>query len=235
MDKKKLLIILAAVFVVVVLAVMLVFALTGNDSGNGDETFDLTGTWKVASYTQAGAVTLPDREYFVFSDNTAKAYKEGQAEPYATSSFTLTPGTYPSWDLKLPDISRNYSVTVVTDNYIRLYESKTVYMDLIRYANEDRSDLSYTQDVVAGNWNVAYRNTAETIVDEKLTFEDGTLHDYRKGAEKPVASVPYYWNEEGHICVDALGAQMSCYPYSEDVLFFVEVGTGYIWEIHRAK
>ena len=236
MKKKNLLFVVGGIFVVAALAAMLFFVLSGKDSAEpAGETVKLDGAWKVAAYVQSGTTNFPEQEYFVFANETAKAFREGKSDPYAVSAYTFTAAAYPNWELNLPDISRKYTVSVITDNYIRFYESNSVYMDLIRYANQDLSDLTFTQDVILGKWDVAYRNTAEVIADEKLKFENGTLEDYRNGGAEPAASVPYYWDENGCLCVDAMNMKMQCYPLAEDVVMLVEVATGYVWELHTSK
>lgn len=236
MKKKNLLFIAGGIFIAVALAAMLLFVFSGDENGESEAvSIKLDGAWKVVAYIQAGTTNIPEQEYFVFSGDTANAYRNDKANPYATSTYTFTAGTYPNWELNLPDISRKYTVSVVTDNYIRLYENSSVYMELIRYANNDLSDLDFTEDVVVGKWNVVYRNTSEVIADEILNFNDGILDDYRNGGSEPVASVPYYWDENGYICVDALNAKMRCYPLSDEVIIFVEAGTGYVWELHASE
>lgn len=236
MKKKNLLFIVGGIFIAVALTAMLLFVFSGDDTGEPEvATFKLDGTWKVVAYIQAGTTNLPEREYFVFFGENAKAYRNGESQPYANSTYTFTAASYPNWELNLSDISRKYTVSVITDNYIRFYESSSVYMELIRYANNDLSDLDFTEDVVVGKWDVVYRNTSEVITDEKLAFKDGILDDYRNGSSEPIASVPYYWDENGYICVDALGAKMLCYPLSEEVIVFVEAGTGYVWELHATN
>ncbi len=236
MKRKNLLLVAGGIFLVVALVAMLLFVFSGDRTTGGSDTamIELDGTWKVVANVQAGTSSLPDREYFVFTNDSAAAYRSGESQPYAESSYELTTASYPNLNLSFPDISRKYTVSVVTDNYIRLYESSSVYMELIRYANDDLSDLDFSEDVVLGSWDVIYRNTAE-VIEEKIHFDAGILNDYRNGGSEPVASVPYYWNENGCICVDALGVEMLCYPLSGDVLFFVEIGTGYVWELHAAK
>lgn len=236
MKKEKLLFITGGIIIAIALTAMLMFVFSGDDNGELEAVnIKLDGAWKVVAYIQAGTTNIPEQEFFVFSGDTANAYRNDKANPYATSAYTFTATTYPNWELNLSDISRKYTVSVITDNYIRLYESSSVYLELIRYANEDLSDLYFTEDIVVGKWDVVYRNTSEVISDEKLYFHDGTLDDYRNGSTEPVASVPYYWDENNNICVDALGAKMQCYPLSEDVIIFVEAGTGYVWELHTAK
>lgn len=236
MKKKKLLFIVGGIFIAVTLAAMLLFVFS-SDNNVAPETVSikLDGAWKVVAYIQAGTVNIPEDEYVAFSGGIANAYRNDNVNPYATSAYTFTEATYPNWELNLSDISRKYTVSVITDNYIRLYESSSIYLELIRYANEDLNDLAFAEDVVVGKWEVVYRNTSEVITDEKLDFHDGILDDYRNGSAEPVVSVPYYWNEDGCICVDALDAKMRCYPLSDDVIIFVEAKMGYVWELHAAK
>lgn len=233
---KKLLFVAVGIFVAVALAAMLLFVFSGDDHGQPEAAgTKLDGAWKIVAHIHNGTTSIPDQEYFVFTGETAKVYRDNRSDPYAASTYTFTAATYPDWELNLPDISRKYSVSVITDHYIRLYESSSVYLELIRYANENLSDLVFSEDVVMGEWNVAYRNTSEVIADEKLHFHDGILDDYRNGSTEPVASVPYYWDENGNICVDTLGVRMQCYPLSEEVIILVEAGTGYVWELHTAN
>ena len=236
MKKNNLLFVVGGIFIAIALIAMLLFVFSGDDNGEPEAvSIKLDGAWKVVAYIQTGTTNIPEQEYFVFFGDTANAYRNDKANPYATSTYTFTAATYPNWELNLPDISRKYTVSVVTDNYIRLYENSSVYMELIRYANNDLSDLDFTEDVVVGKWNVVYRNTSEVIADEILNFNDGFLDDYRNGGSEPVASVPYYWDENGYICVDALNAKMLCYPLSNEVIIFVEAVTGYVWELHAYK
>ena len=233
---KKVLFVVGSIFIAIVLTGMLLFVFSGNDNVESEvATINLHGAWKVVAYIEAGTTNIPEQEYFVFSGDTANAYRNDKLNPYATSAYTFTAVTYPNWELNLPDISRKYTVSVITDNYIRLYESSYVYLELIRYANDDLNDLDFAEDIIVGKWDVVYRNTSEVIAEEKLNFYDGVLDDYRNGSTEPVASVPYYWDENGHICVDAMTTKMQCYPFSEDVIILVEAYTGYVWELHSVK
>lgn len=236
MKRKNCSIVIGAVLASAVLVCMILFVFAGDNSDAGDTTVipDLTGTWKVAAYVQSGSTVLPEKEFFVFSETKADAFRDNTQKAYASSSFTIeNETTYGEYELNFPDIGRKYHMTAVTDNYVRLYESRSVYMELIRYANNDMSDNIISRDIVEDQWIVKYRNAGEDLWEEKLLFVDGILHDYRNGNADPVASVPYYWNDEGHICVDALSAEMVFCPLSENIIMLIEVDTGDIWEIHK--
>lgn len=235
MKSRKVILIIAGVFVVLALGVMLLFVFSGSDPETEEVSFAMEGTWKVAAYAAGGSVTLPEEEYFVFTGDSASAYRNGESEPYVTSSYEqIGYSAYADMELNLPELSRNYVVSICTDNYLCLREGESVFTQLIRCADDEMTTVSFEEDIVEGHWVVAYRNTTE-VMEEEITFENGMLYDYRNGSAEPVATVPYYWNEAGHICVDALGVEMVCYPMTEDIIFFVEVATGYVWELNAAE
>lgn len=238
MKGKNILFIVGGIFVVAALAVMLVFVLSGNQEDLPDANYDFTGVWKIVADVEAGNVKLPEQEYIVFTEDSASFYRNGVEQPSDVSAYTAKiSNSSPHTDYKITfsDIAMEYEVAASTENYIRLCQSSTVYLELVRYANADMSDVVLEQEMVVGSWDVAYRNTGDKVFEETICLEDGTLTDYRNGAAEPVATVPYYWNEQGHLCVDALNVEMVCYQLSEDILFFVEVATGYVWELHAVK
>jgi len=233
MKNKNLLWIIVAVVVIAAIIGMVVFVLSGEDPEQPQDTLKLDGTWKVAANVQAGQVTLLEDQFIVIADGTASMYKDGSAEPYAKSAFTLTPSTkYPDQDMNLTEIGRKYTVSPVTDNYIRLYENASVYMELIRHPNEDRSPVTAEESQIQGKWNVVYRNNGQTVINEQLDFNNGTLKDYRDGGAEPVATVEYTWSD-GVISVPALHVEMVCCPLNENVILLVEIGTGFVWEIEK--
>ncbi|MBQ2883281.1 MAG: hypothetical protein IJE43_05855 [Alphaproteobacteria bacterium] len=236
--KKNVLLIIGGIFVVVTLIAMLLFIFFGNTPvlEQNAENIELEGTWKVVVSVEAGNNYLMDDEYIVFADDTANIYRDGASTPYATSKFELTSGaTYSEHVMMLRDISCKYTVSVVTDNYIRLYESKDVYMELIRYAHEDKSELIFEETMLWGKWDVVYRNTAEVITNEQLEFVDGELRDYRNGATDPIITTSYTCENGNHLIIDALNTEIMCIPLSEDVIFFIEISTNCIWEIHKVS
>ena len=135
MKKKTAMIVAASVFVLVAIAALLIFVFSGDPKADM-KTVELNGTWKVAAYFSNGTHTLPESEYITFTDDCATAYKDGAT--IATGTYSFADGT----NLELNDISRKYKVERRTDNYIRLYESTHVYMELIRYPNDDLSASS---------------------------------------------------------------------------------------------
>jgi len=82
--KKKVIIGVVAAVVAIAIAVMLVFVFSGK---NAENAFDLSGVWKVAANVNDGVVAIPQNEYMVFSHEEASDYRDGNTEPYVTSSY----------------------------------------------------------------------------------------------------------------------------------------------------
>lgn len=234
--KKNVLFILGGVVVAIALVVMLVFVLTGDDTGSWDVSkINIDGTWKVVARENAGAASIVADEYAVFSGNTVSYYRAGESEPYDTRSFTLKPGDkYMDLYMTIEGVARDYVLSVASDNYIIVYENETTCMRLIRHANTDRSEVPFDKAVLTGKWDVAFRTMENGMIEEQLEFLDGTLNDYRNGAATPAASSAYTWNDDNCFTANAWGMEMECHQLSEDVIFLVETATGLVWEIHKA-
>lgn len=231
--KKKTLITLTSIFVVVVLAALLAFAFAGDTSDAPESTLDLTGTWKVTGQIAEGVATHTENEFYTFTEDTASNYRDGSTTPFATSKYTLTPGSYPHYDLKLPDLGRTMVVKPCSENLICLYSNASSCVYMYRYPNADFSPIELDTGILEGRWDVAYRNTGDTIFEEQMVFENGELRDYRNGSEEPTLIAPYTISEEGYLCVDSAGMKTRFCPTSEDLVFLVELDTGYVWELRR--
>lgn len=224
--KKKPIIIAFSVFVAVAIVALVTFVFSDNPI---DEVkiLDLNGTWKVAAYFSNGTPMLCENEFMTFDENRASAYRDGLT--IATSKYTLTGGT----NLELSDLSRKYTVERRTDNYIRLYESKNVYMELIRYPNGELNEAPVDTSKLYDRWNVAYRNTDNPVADEVIAFSENIIEDYRDGSTEPIAVSHYSWPAEGCLFADKWGIEFELIQPSNDIIFFVETHSGLIWELHR--
>lgn len=231
--KKKTMIALTSIFVVAALAALLLFVFSGDSDEPVVNTPDLSGTWKVTGQIAGGVATHIDNEFYVFTGDTASNYRDGSTTPYATSSYTLTPGTYPDFDMELPDLGLDMVLSPCTDNLVRLYTNASLYVYLYRYPNADFSPIDLDVNILEGSWDVAYRYIGDTVLDEQLVFENGELRDYRNGSKEPTITAPYTISEEGHLCVDSLGMETRICPTSEDLVFLIEVDTGNVWELRR--
>lgn len=229
--KKNIPFIVCGVAVVAAIIAMLVFVLSG-DNGTTMEPVNVEGTWKVAVYANNGTVTIIDNEYMVFTKDSVSDYRDDTTEPFATSSYTIDGNML----MALPDISRNYTVEKHTENYIRLYEGQSVYMELIRYGNADMSPVDVDTAAFEGKWNIAYRNTSNVYAGDYMVFENGTASQYSGGAGEPVATSSFSWQNGNHLMVDGWSKELVLYPLSDDTVMMVELATdkGFIWEFQRA-
>jgi len=229
--KKHMLMITALLCAALMLCGMVLFVFSGEEAQTL-QTPALEGTWKVAAKGKASV--LSEDEYIVFEGDTAVNYRSGS--PYASSAYTLKDAKDGNhFKLTLGDLNRGYTLLALTENYIRLYESKDVYMDLVRYADAQMRPLPIEQGLEAGAWDVAYRATDKQGLREQLVFEAGKLYVYRNGAQETAMTAAYTMDADGLLLVPELGKQMQCVPLTDDVLFLVETDTGMIWELHRTQ
>lgn len=226
--KKNPIIIIISTFVVFSIVALVTFVFSVNPIDNM-KTVDLIGTWKIAAYFSNGTPMLPESEFIIFTEDFASTHRDGAT--ITTSQYTLISGT----NLELSEISKKYSVEYHTDNYIRLYENANVYIELIRYPREDLSEASVEISKLYDKWNVVYRNTETPVVDEVLVFSKNTIEDYRDGATKPIAISEYSWTTENCLLADKWGIEFELIQLSDDVIFFIEIQSGLIWELCRAS
>lgn len=229
--KSKVPFIVCGVVVIIAIVAMVVFIFSGSNEV-AVEPVNIEGTWKVAVYVNNGTTSIIDNEYMVFDEENASDYRDNMTEPYVTSSYTIDS----SLMLALPDISRNYSIEKYTENYIRLYESQSVYMELIRYGNADISPLDIDPAAFEGKWNIVYRNTSNVYAGDYMVFENGTAAQYSAGASEPVATSSFSWQDGNHLVVDGWSKELVLYPLSDNTIIMVELATesGFIWEFQRA-
>lgn len=230
--KKKAPFIVCGVVILLVVVAMIVFIFSGSNDV-AVEPANIEGIWKVAVYVNNGAVSIIDNEYMVFDEESVSDYRDNTTEPYATSNYTIDS----SLQLALPDISRNYSIEKYTENYIRLYESQSVYMELIRYGNMDMSPLDVDSTAFEGKWNIVYRNTANVYAGDYMIFENGIASHYSAGSSEPLAISSFSWQNDNHLLVDGWSKELVLYPLSNDTVIMVELATesGFIWEFQRAE
>ena len=226
--KKKIIYIFCGIFLISMILFLTLFAISGEDL-NSDIEIDIEGTWRVVTYVNNNTVELVENEFMVFSNGWAEAYRDGSIEPYASSSFIIDS----SGKLELSDISRTYIIDDKSQNHIRLYENSNVYMYLIRYPEEDMNNIEIDTSIVNGRWNVVYRD-ADNYAGEYLIFEDGIMHDYRVEGGEPTATINYIWNEN-QIVLSTINKTMLLHIISDTEIAFIEMDTGYIWELEKGN
>lgn len=223
--KKQSVAICLSAFIIIALVGMITFVFWSSPS-KSDTTVDVTGTWKVAAYFSEGNHTLADNEFIVFTESNASLYREGSVA--AVSVYTISDGA----KLTLPELSKEYTVERLTDNYIRLCAAKGVYTDLIRYPNDDLSEAPVDLAMVPGTWSVVYR-TIDVPVEELLVFTETTIEDYRNGSPEPSDCSTYSWVDKNCLLAEKWGLEIEILQLSANDMFCIETQTGLVWDLHR--
>lgn len=230
MNKKTLILIICAVFVVVALAVSLIFIFSGDteqpEQNGADKAVSLSGTWLVVANYVNDSPVFTDGQFMIFTDTTAAMYKDATSDAFAQSSYTINEVN----QLILSDISREYKIDKKTDNCIRLYESTSTYMLLIRNSKDERVIEAPTVDFLGGKWNVTLKGDVRNN-GEVMEFEGSTLKYYKDASAAPTATADYTLNGNA-LSVSALGLNMRCYKVSANTIVFVEDG-GIVWELSK--
>ena len=228
--KKSVVFMFAGILVVVAIVLLAIFASGGENDTGEVKLPDLTGIWRIVVYTNEKDVSIVEQEYMVFKDGVASDYRDGNEDPYASSEYEVEQNK-----LLLPDLSKEYRIEQRTDNYIQLYESQGVYMDLIRYPNEDMSELKVDSGALVGKWEIKYRRSQQPYAGDSLLFdENGMVSQFKAGADEAV-STSEYTQETGHLLVNGWGKEMVIYPLNNDTVILVELYTdmGFIWELQK--
>ncbi|MBQ3544407.1 MAG: hypothetical protein IJA34_05400 [Lachnospiraceae bacterium] len=227
--RKKFGIVACCTFIVVSVTAMLIFIFSGNKIIEGDSGISLKGTWKVVSVVDNNTVSLPENNYIIFENENAIVYRGKTDSPFAKSEYTIDKNL----NLKLSELSRQYAVRKLSNNIIRLYESKTIYMNLIKYSGVNMADIPFDVANINGRWNVVYRNTDEIIHNEYLVFKEERIYDYRNGSEEPISSSEYSIKNGKHLIAKSWSKDMILTPLSENRIILVETDTGYVWELEK--
>ena len=224
--KKKVIIGATAAVVVIAIVALLVFVFSAKDSEN---VFDLSGVWKVVTNVNDGVVSAPQNEYMVFGSGEASDYRDGNTEPYVTSSYKIEGDV-----LELPDISRTYHIAQQTEGYISLYTNDTTFMTLVKAENENILNDNFDLQTISGKWNVTYRPTDKPIVNEYLIFNNGMLADYRDNADAPTIEAEYEW-KDNVIQAPALGIEMMAARVAANKIVLIDINEGYVWLLTKAE
>ncbi len=187
---------------------------------------DLIGSWKVVSTVTTDNSTLPDCEFIIFNDKgTALSYKNDLDKPYVSLSYELNNNT-----IKLPDISREFVVTKLTSNIIRLNSTKDTYMYLVRFPNENMS-LPEIEISFVGRWQVLCHSGNNTV-DEVIEFDNVTMKAYRDGSANPAITSTYF-HTANYITIESMSLKLLILPLSTDTVILVDSSTGEVWELMR--
>lgn len=216
--KKKGLIIAGGILIVAVIVAVVCFIITGDKGNTPTSTVELDGTWCVYQYAE----NKIDNEFMVFNNGSVSDYRDGNEDPYITSSYT-----YENGNLVMPEISKEFTVRVVSDNNIILVEPDTREWKMIKVSKGDRDFKNLTASDLVGEYAVVMV-AGEKRSNEVMAFTDSTLTDTRDG-EKYISCS--YEIVSGHL-LKAADISKEFYIYKNDnILMLIEKDEGYVWEL----
>lgn len=217
--KKTVVMSIGAVLVIAALISALFFALGGGEKMMENNPILLEGSWAIVARYQNDVPTFLSHQTIIFTEDMAMMYKDDTGMPYASGLYSVNA----AGQLLLPYLSREYKVTMHTRNCVRLYESATTYMLLVRNGSP------VTAEMLQGRWNVAMKGD-QLNNGEVLEFTERTVRYYRKGLEQPVVTAEFIFSRDGILLVEEMGLSMNCYSISEKKIALIEQ-SGVVWEL----
>lgn len=227
--KKRIIIILGTVIIIVALMAMFIFVFWDGNNDKNQKAKNIEGTWRVVSSIEKNQVSLLESEFYIFSKNNVKKYKDGEEKPYVESKYELDNNN----NLILSETSQQYVMVMVTENIIALYENEKDFMYLIKYPNAAMSEKEEDMTVLDGSWTIICHG-GNTMIDEKFIFHDGILDYYKNGETKPAASFTYSLDKNS-MFVEELSLNVMVLKITDSCIIFVETNTGYVWELEKQK
>lgn len=206
------------------------FAFAQTSENKSVQEVNFEGAWRVVTYVNADMITMIDNEYMVFGNDTATDYREDTIKAFVESKYTFDEGR-----LLMNDIGKEYTVDAVSENVLCLYDSPTVHTALIRLPDEKLEQKALEKNAIIGSWRVVYRPGIESLASEELVFDETNLSDYRNGDSNPALVAPYRWNDGGNLVIDRIAKVFRLIPIDNDTICFIEMDTGYVWELQRIK
>lgn len=218
---KRTLVIIGMIFILVVAAGIAVFSLNVTSDNPGQE-IDLRGTWFVYQFAEHKI----RNEYMVFDDDSVSDYRDGKSLPFMTSTYT-----YEDNRLILPDVPKEFTVRIISENNIILIEPDTREWKMIRVTLNDQIVEPVTPANLAGEYDVLML-AGEKRSNEIMTFSETQLVDYRDGEEYLSCS---YEMKSDHILY-AIDLQTEYHIYkSGNYVLLVDIAEGYVWELHKRQ
>lgn len=231
MKKKSVIISVCAIAVIIAFAFAISFVFSDNGKtpeDNVGNSISIKGTWiVVANYTN-DIPFFVENQFMNFNENEALMYKDNSDTPFAKSVYEITASN----QLILSDISREYKVAPKTDNCVRLYDTATTYMLLVRNSTPENKTSLVTESFLQGKWNVVLKG--EFLNNgEVLSFENNHLEYFKNSDDKPFA-VSDFIVKDNFISIDSLGLNMRCFINDENNIIFVEE-SGVVWELAKCR
>lgn len=215
--KKKGIVILGGILIVAVFVVVICFVVFSGKS-NATVTIDLNGTWYVYQYAEYKV----ENEFMVFENGKVSDYRDGSIEPYVSSTYT-----YEEDSLKMPDISKDFTVRIISDNNIILIEPDTKEWKMIRIASADKEVTAVTPSDLVGEYNVIMF-AGEPRNNETMIFTDSMLTDIRDGKE--YISCSYEIVSDNLLNALDIKKEYSVFK-NGNILMLIDNADNYVWEM----
>jgi len=214
---KKGFIIGGSIFLALAVAFMLFFVFAG-DSFVKDPV-DMTGTWKVVSYSINGSYSeIIDNEFMVFDAETVTDYRDGKE--FAASSYTLKGLT-----LKAPELGKEYEIELISEGIVRLCSGGGEYINLVYWTTGD-INKEPAPVVFSGRWDLAHRDSENFVPGTYFIFGDKTLEYYANSNAEPVTM---NFTQSGNVLtVNELSLSLEAYTIRENYVVLVDQD-GWVW------
>ena len=220
--------IIASVVAVILVAAMLVFVFVSNSDKSS---IDIIGNWEIVnSRVEGGNYIVHSNEYISFTEDGAVYYKNGQKKE---SSYTIDENNI----LKLPELNKEYLVEFVSDDNLKIVPDKSkpeYHSNIIRYSGDSFITESFNIDLLKGKWNLVMK-AGNFVAEEYIVIDDKLFSDYRGASGELFAQDEYVFDANNHLVLNKLGKHVTVHFGRDDLMYFVELDTGYVWEFHRTK
>ena len=215
--KRKILFGLGGLFIVAVLTSVLVFVI-GCDTPEPEEKFAIDGIWAVYK----NGDYLIENEFMVFDNGIVYDYRDGNEEPFITSSYAYEDGK-----LNLSEINKQFSVRIVSDCNVYLIEPNTNEWKLVRVADLGEDIPEFTKEKLQGEYQLL-SVAGEAKEEEYLTFTQDKFTDVRNGEQ--YLESKYEIVDGRYLKVTDLNMEFYAFKY-KDTLLLVQKEVGYVWEL----
>lgn len=219
--KKKAFVIVGAVVIIAVLGAVLFFVLHRQEKQHV-ETVSLNGTWLIFQHGNE----LPREEFMVFTDTNVSYYRNGDSNPAASSAYSIKDGK-----LSTPDINKNFSIRIISENNIELTESNMTVWRLLLVGDPDVDKSKIIPASVDGVYDVKVVGE-EPRHDEKMTFSDSHL-SFVQGGKETISS-DYFITDNGILHLTTINRDYYVYVNGNNLLFIGVVDNG-VWELYKTK
>lgn len=204
------------VIIITAIVVGIIFVFYGREKNTSVNHIDLTGTWVLF---QKGDSSI-DNELLVFDGNQAIDYRNNKE--FATSKYTSDS------TLKMPDISKEFVVTIKSDNYVVLTESNTIEWKLARVSNGVSDIPEITIEDIVGEYDVVLV-AGEKRTGETMNFSQDSLSDIRNGRE--YLSCKYSLDGANHLLrAEEINKEFRVFNFGKNVIL-IDCGERYVWEL----